>query len=197
MMATVRYLSFLLLSIGFLVTVGCVSPAPVQLLLLEPGVQINNRDGGITVGLRTVALPEYLRRNGLVYSETGHSVAVSGYARWAEPLEDGVLRVTTINLAELLATSRMQTYPWQASQRPEVDIAINIIELSANASQARLSADVQIRTKDSGGNNHTQQFIKSWQSSLTGDSRAVDIARAYSELLLEMAHAIAAVSKAQ
>ena len=195
MMATARYLSFLLLNIGFFLAAGCVSPAPVQLLLLEPGVQINNRDDGISVGLRAVALPEYLRRNGLVFSETGHSVAVSGHARWAEPLEDGILRVTTINLAELLATSRMQAYPWSASQRPDVDITINIIELSANASQARLSADVQVRTKDSGGNSHTQQFIKSWQSSLTGDSRAVDIARAYSELLLEMAHAIAAVSK--
>ena len=155
MMATARYLSFLLLNIGFFLAAGCVSPAPVQLLLLEPGVQINNRDDGISVGLRA----------------------------------------TTINLAELLATSRMQAYPWSASQRPDVDITINIIELSANASQARLSADVQVRTKDSGGNSHTQQFIKSWQSSLTRDSRAVDIARAYSELLLEMAHAIAAVSK--
>ena len=192
-MTTTRIVRFALLSFCLLLAVGCASTTPAHLLLLEPGVTLTNRSGGSAVGIRPVVLPEYLRRNGLVFSEQHYSVAVSGHARWAEPLEDGILRVTTINLAELLATSRMLSYPWQATQRPDIDIAIRIIELSANVTHAHLTADIQIQRRNQQDNISTAQFIHSWQRTLGNDPQAVDIASVYSALLLDMAQAISEI----
>jgi len=191
-MTALRIGGFLLLNLWLLIAAGCASTNPVHLLLLEPGVTLGNHTSGSAVGIRPVVLPEYLRRNGLVFSEQNHAVTVSGHARWAEPLEDGILRVTTINLAELLATSRMLSYPWQASQRPDIDIVIQVIELTAKATQARLIADIQIQRRDEQGNISTMQFIRSWQRTLENDPQAVEVARAYSDLLLDMAQAISA-----
>lgn len=184
---------FLLLNLCLLITAGCASTTAVHLLLLEPGVTLSNHTGGSAVGVRPVVLPEYLRRNGLIMSQQHHAVTVSAQARWAEPLEDGILRVTQINLAELLATSHMLGYPWPATQRPDVDIAIQIIELTAKATQARLTADIQIQHRDDKGNISTTQLIRSWQRPLENDPQAVEIARAYSDLLLDMAQALAAI----
>jgi uncharacterized lipoprotein YmbA len=55
--------------------------------------------GSLRVALRPVELPSYLRKGVLVVREGVNELVYNDYARWAEPLEQGVARALQLNLA--------------------------------------------------------------------------------------------------
>lgn len=58
------------------------------------------------------------------------------FAKWAEPLEENILRVTAVNLSRLLGSERILTFPWRGGLKPEYRIRMNIRRFEAVAGDA-------------------------------------------------------------
>ena len=52
---------------------------------------------GPSIGVRPIGLPEYLSRLELIYNQHATGLTVSGTARWAGPLADGIKRTLDSN----------------------------------------------------------------------------------------------------
>ncbi|MCK7492219.1 MAG: PqiC family protein [Comamonadaceae bacterium] len=64
-------------------------------------------------------LPDYLDRLQVVTRTPSGELAVSDTQRWAEPLQEGLIRVLDENLSALLGTERIVRFPWPRSLAPE------------------------------------------------------------------------------
>ena len=53
--------------------------------------------------------------------------------RWAEPLEGNFTRVLLEDLTALLPTAHFANYPWRLSERPEYQVAIDVLRFEPNA----------------------------------------------------------------
>ena len=93
------------------------------------------------LGIGPSEIPEYLNRNGLVYNRDGNQLHIAAYERWAEPVANGVERVISLNLAIMLNTENVQTFPWYRSEEPDYGIQVTVIALDANDTQATLVAE--------------------------------------------------------
>jgi uncharacterized protein len=67
--------------------------------------------GGIGVG--PVIMPGYLDRNQIVLRTGADKVEISTFHRWAEPLEDGIIRVLAEEIAARVPTERVVMFPWR------------------------------------------------------------------------------------
>jgi len=64
------------------------------------------------VGVSAVRLPGHLERAQLVTWQAPGELRVDEFLRWAEPLEEGLTRTLTENLAKLLPHDRVIRRPW-------------------------------------------------------------------------------------
>ena len=64
------------------------------------------------VGIDTVRLPGHLERPQLVTWTAPGELQVDEFLRWAEPLEDGITRTLSENLAALLPDHQIVRRPW-------------------------------------------------------------------------------------
>lgn len=145
-------------------------------------------NSGPSIGVGPVTVPEFLNRQAMVINQDDHKLRIAKYDRWAEPLIDGVRRVMAVNLASLLDTQKVQTFPWLRSDPPRFGLEINIIEFSAQDSSTRLIAKWILR------NISENQIIEQRFSNLdvqAADSSPASIAEAYSELLAQLSREIA------
>jgi uncharacterized lipoprotein YmbA len=124
----------------FLLQAGCsrlLAPRPdlTRFYLLAPlsemgsrGTTLFNEPGlsDISLGLGPVKLPGYLDREHIVTRLSPNRVDVSAFDRWAEPLAPNFNRVLTENLATLLGTKKIDTYPF-SGPRPDYEIQIDIV----------------------------------------------------------------------
>ena len=102
-----------------LVWAGCVSlkRSPearffvLESVSVEGAAQQRHQVDGI-VGVETVRLAGHLDRPQLVTWTGQNELRVDEFLRWAEPLEDGVTRTITENLASLLPQYRVIQKPW-------------------------------------------------------------------------------------
>ncbi len=82
------------------------------------------RAAGLTVGLGPIELPEYLRRLEIQTRTEGTRLEPSPTQRWGEPLDQGVQRVLSIDLARVLGAERIVLHPWYATEKPDVQVRI-------------------------------------------------------------------------
>lgn len=64
------------------------------------------------VGVSQVEIATFLDRPQITYRVGGNEVAFNEFARWAEPVGDGVTRVTRQNLTNLMGSGRVAAFPW-------------------------------------------------------------------------------------
>lgn len=149
------------------------------------------------LGIGPVEIPEYLNRNGLVYSRQGNQLQISSQERWAEPLEDGIGRVLGMNLASLLDTQNLRYFPWNPNRAPDYGIKITVLTLDANEQQATLVAEWRVSRPDT--RTTVLQRISQLQQDLPGDKfDPAQLAPAYSNLLYQLSEIIAAaISEAE
>ncbi|MEH6585612.1 MAG: PqiC family protein [Halioglobus sp.] len=151
---------------------------------------------GLSLGVGPVSIPEYLNRDGLVRSDGANALSIAGSERWAEPLEDGVTRVTILNLAGLLETQDIRRFPWHPERAPQIGIKLNILTLDTEQAKATLVAEWLVYQTD--GEQPVTRRLTRYEEPLAGAQAAGnDIAAAYSKLLLSLSQDIAAAVRVQ
>jgi uncharacterized lipoprotein YmbA len=145
-----------------------------------------------SLGIGPIEIPEYLNRSNMVYNRQGNKLQVADLDSWAEPLDEGVKRVMAINLAQLLNTHEVRSFPWHPKRAPDYGVQLNILALDANEQEATLATEWLVyRTTDA---EPVQRRISLLHQPMpAGELKPGDVASAYSALLLQLSELIAKV----
>jgi len=169
---------------------ACTTPSSQHYLLTARDAPMPQ---GMTpsVGVGPIAIPEYLGRNSLVTRSDSNRVNISSIERWAEPLEDGILRVTGLNLAGLLQTENVRLYPWHPSRAPDYGVKLRLVEMDANTTQAILVAEWLVyRVADD--STVARRLVKNTKPLAVPETTTNDVVSSYSDLLYMLSEDIAA-----
>ena len=143
-----------------------------------------------SLGIGPIEVPAYLQRDRLVYAAEGNRVQVAATDHWAEPLDAGVQRVMAMNLAGLLNTQDVRSFPWHPRRAPDYGVKVTLLSLEADAATATLTAEWLVyRPVDS---STVQRRITRLQQPLGADAQgAAALPAIYSALLFELSQTIA------
>ncbi|MEH6588850.1 MAG: PqiC family protein [Halioglobus sp.] len=166
------------------------TPQSNYYLLSAPGNAEQNSQTP-SLGIGPIEIPEYLNRNGLVYHRDGNKLDIASYERWAEPLASGVERVIGLNLATLLGTQNIQSYPWHRNDAPEYGVQVTIIMLDTTATTATLVAEWVVQ-KPQQNTLLTRKITQLHMALPAGDVQPSQIPATYSDLLFQLSEVIAA-----
>lgn len=114
---------------------GCRSMAPtVTWYTLRPlaGVGVDADAGAgksLTIGIRPVTLPGYLRRTQMVTRDGPYRLAVSSLHRWANYPDRLVQQLIGENLQALMPRTRIVNPPWPVGLQPDLSLAFDFLEL--------------------------------------------------------------------
>lgn len=177
-----------------LLVVGCGSSPRNNHYLLTTNVSTPPDGDSPSLGVGPVAVPEFLNRNGMVYSREGNQLEISNTERWAEPLEAGIKRVVGINLAASLDTQDIRYFPWTKGKAPEFGISVSVLSMDADDEQATLAAEWRVM-RPATGESVVRRISHLTLALPTGPLSPQQIAPAYSELLSQLSELIAEVIK--
>lgn len=110
---------------------GCTRSEKSRFYMLEPLVRFapeasKAQSADISIGILPAKIPEYLNQPQIVTRANRYQIDYAEFDRWAETLEASIPRVLAENLAALLSTNRVYTYPWQIKS-PEYQLRIEIV----------------------------------------------------------------------
>ncbi|MCB1688712.1 MAG: membrane integrity-associated transporter subunit PqiC [Halioglobus sp.] len=174
-----------------LLLAGCGTSPPNNYYLLS--AHEFSGAGGETpsVGVGPIEIPAYLDRNSMVYNRAGNSLQVATLDLWAEPLVNGVERVMVLNLAGLLNTQDVQSFPWHPQRAPQYGVKVNVLQLEASEQQVSLTAEWLVYQP--GDSAPIKRRISQLQANLgAGTPEAEQVAVAYSDLFYQLSELIAA-----
>lgn len=113
-------------------------------------------ENGITLGLKKITLPPYLEKGSIVIRRGDNELTYNDYARWAEPLEDGVARLVRNHLLASPRVSRVFSEGFPFDQERDFDVAITINRCEGvrqgGLTAARFAAVVEITAPSADGN---------------------------------------------
>lgn len=87
---------------------------------------------GPWLGVGPIEVPHYLDRPQIVLQATAGAVTMGEFDRWAEPLHDGLIRVLGENLAVLVPTNRVTSFPWRRAAAIDYQVIVQLISLDAD-----------------------------------------------------------------
>lgn len=118
---------FLLLSCNACIQLGS-EPQPARYYLLTPQEKISSdaNGQGTKLSLGPISFPAYLDRPQLVTRNSLNEIVVAEFDRWAEPLQDNLLRVLKENLSRNLDGISISDYPWQPNQGHGLSLQLTI-----------------------------------------------------------------------
>ena len=102
-----KYVAIIFLSLALAGCFGGQSP-PTNFYMLSPlsptqaGTSPASAEARIYIGLETVVVAEYLKRNEIVINLDNTIYHLAEFSQWAEPLDDNLTRVLEENLTKLL-----------------------------------------------------------------------------------------------
>ncbi len=153
-----------LLLMAALLGLSCGSKqARYYMLSSTPGLSPVTASGGkITVGVGPVTLPDYLIRPEIVTLTGQNEVKMAEFDRWAEPLDETIVRVLVEDLSELLPAARLIGYPWNRTAAIDFRVAVNVAGFEVRPDgRVRLAADWSIRDGEGDliGSNKTEHYV--------------------------------------
>lgn len=126
---------------------------PVRLLILPtPDVPEITTAGqeGISVLFREIGIPGYLRRSDIVTRNPDGSLSPIARYRWAEPLEDGILRVLVSESVGLPGVRSVRTEFQSGDIHSDYTLSILIIDLLAHHDgRITIAGNLSITARDS------------------------------------------------
>jgi len=171
--------------------VGCGSSPAVNYYRLTASDTSIPGGESPSLGVGPIEIPAYLDRDGLVYQQEGNALKVAISEQWAEPLDAGIGRVVALNLAGLLNTQNVSTFPWHPKRSPDYAIKLKLLNLYASDTEATLSAEWLVYRPASGA--AVERRISRLQSPLPqGVSGPERLPAIYSALLHQLSEIIAA-----
>lgn len=132
MIMKTRFAAHWILLAGLLALAGCsVVPEPQADLtryyvLAGSPVSATPTENGLKLGLKKIILPPYLEKGSIVIRRGENELTYNDYARWAEPLEDGVARLVRNHLLANPRVGRVFTEGFPFDQDRDFDVAITI-----------------------------------------------------------------------
>jgi uncharacterized protein len=91
------------------------------------------RSSDISISVGPVTLAEIVDRPQLVVQVAAHRVAILEQQRWAEPLDQEILRVMTLNLKRHLGTAKVSDHPQSAGADKATRVALDVQRFDAIA----------------------------------------------------------------
>jgi len=174
---------------------ACGSSPQINYYLLKPANAPTASGQTPALGIGPVEIPEFLNRRAIVRSGEANKLQVSSREHWAEPLEDGIVRVVGLNLANLLNTQNIQYFPWDTRQAPAYGVRIKLLALDADDREASLVAEWSLSKPGQAGTGGRQ--ISQLQEPLTqGEQLPAQLAPGYSRLLYRLSELIAEAIRA-
>ena len=164
---------------------ACGSTPPNNYYVLSAEVDESANGQSPTIGVGPIVIPEYLNRNSMVFQMSGNQLDISKFERWAEPLDDGIVRVLSINLGAELDTQNVQNFPWSAGQTPDYGLSVRILNLDAAPDGAALVAEWEVR-HPADGETLTRQISQLESGFDKGGFSAEQAAAAYSGMLQQL-----------
>ena len=147
-MKTVHVRIFVLCFCGMVLfmLVGCASPISTKssrFYVLSPmaGVEtakqeVSAETGNISISIGTVSLPKYLRKSQIVTRTGNNELHLAEFDRWAGKIEEDIGRVIAENLAYVLASDKVLSYPAIASVDTDYRIEIDIIRFDGSLGES-------------------------------------------------------------
>ena len=132
MLNTTRNKSILLLVMTVLLS-GCFGsggPATRFYLLSslpEAGRRLSVSERAPAIGVGPVRFPDYLDRPEIATGSNPNQLNLSELHQWAEPLKNNFERVLGENLALLIPTDSIVSFPWDRSTRIDYQIKLDVI----------------------------------------------------------------------
>jgi uncharacterized lipoprotein YmbA len=197
MMKHCTYYAGILCLTLLLVACGSSPPSRHYVLTAHPATTPPSAETP-SLGIGPIEVPQYLNRSNLVYNRDGNLLQVSATERWAEPLEDGLQRVISLNLASLVGTQNVRQFPWNANRIPDYAVKVQVLGLDANEQQAQLLAEWLVYRPAT--SETVMRRISKLQQPMDGGGEfsPQQVAPAYSKLLYQLSQMIAeAITSAQ
>ena len=94
--------------------------------------------GGVSVEIGPIIVPAYLDRTQIATAGDDHKLYMDEFNRWAEPLKDGFGRVLAENLAILLKTANVYSYPQRRNASIDFHVEITVSRFFAEAENTAL-----------------------------------------------------------
>ncbi|HEY2747795.1 MAG TPA: PqiC family protein [Polyangia bacterium] len=104
-------------------------------------------DASRVIGLGPIRLPDYLDRPQLVTRLAANQLRISESERWAEPLADAFVDRVRRDLAAILQSDTIVAYPWDSSQHPALQVAIEVLRFERTSPEA-VELDVRWTIRD-------------------------------------------------
>jgi uncharacterized lipoprotein YmbA len=125
----------LLLGVAVIGLAGCqiipeAAPDPTRFYVLTgPSLQQATRAqlGPLSLGLKAVNLAPYLRGRSMLVRAGEHEITYNDYARWAEPLDQGISRILQGRLLVAPAVGRVYAHPFPFDQTRDFDVAVTVV----------------------------------------------------------------------
>ena len=107
-----RIMALMIVAALFTVAGCATTPPPTFYQLEEPAsTQLSGLERGIAIGVGPVNLASYLDRSQIVTRAAAHTLELSEFNVWAEPLTASISRVIAVNLSNMLQTTRVFLLP--------------------------------------------------------------------------------------
>jgi uncharacterized protein len=143
----------------------------------------------LALGVGPLNLPSYLAVTELQVRASATELVRSPVDRWAEPLQDGILRVLAQDLSAVLGTRDVVLFPWYAEQQHDVQVAVSIRRFEIDPEGAALlEARYEVTRLPGGGPGALRDFAV--RKAPAGSGTAASVA-ALSEALAALAADVA------
>lgn len=131
---------------------GCGSPDPRFYVLSgvpAPTRPLAARGPDLAVGVGPVEFPDYLDRPQIVTRTGRNELQLAEFDRWAEPLQQNAIQVLAENLAVLLPSKKVVTYPWRRATPVDYQLIVKVIRFDrAEGGDSTLSTRWAVLTGD-------------------------------------------------
>jgi uncharacterized lipoprotein YmbA len=168
---------------------GCGSTPSTDWYLLEATATPLPAAGGPSIGIARLEVADYLLAPQVQTHSGPNSVRRADFARWAEPLDQGVARVLLLDLAAVTGTERVRLAPWPRDWVPERELMVRIERLDAGPAEVELVATWSVQD---GARTRPARDRLGRLSRPRSGAGAESVAADYSTLLGELARQIAA-----
>ena len=169
--------------------VGCGSTPRTGWYLLEAVTAPSASATGPSLGIVSLDVAEYLHAPQILSMNGANRVHRDEFARWAEPLDEGVGRVLSLDLAAELGSESVRLAPWPREWVPQHELRLRLQALDAREDRVELVAVWSLAAGSGAGESTDRMTRLSRPRSEVGPA---GIAADFSALLAELARTIAA-----
>lgn len=109
---------------------GCINldptPDPTRFYVLGTvtGSESEVSNGGVTVGIREIGLPEYLMSSRIALRKGAHQIIYLPFERWGEDVAVSAARALATQLQAAPGTGRVSTFPWGPAVDPDFVVRV-------------------------------------------------------------------------